>query len=142
MRWFHANQPNQILSENPWLELPGTAVQTGWYIVEGRDGQRDSIEVERLDCEARLAMPNWFSPNGDGVNDRFHPQQANLVALYEIRIYDRWGREVYHSKNLEGWDGQSQGQSATNGTYYYRVVYRLEGSVQSTELRGALSLYR
>lgn len=68
-----------------------------------------------------LDMPNVFSPNGDGDNDRFipldeFPGQANLS------IYNRWGQEIYSTSSITtGWNGKVKGTDAPAGTYYYVV---------------------
>ena len=55
-----------------------------------------------------LFLPKGFTPNGDGLNDRFIPIFSETeVKAYEIYIYNRWGSLVYTSKDAyEGWNGK------------------------------------
>lgn len=68
-----------------------------------------------------VVFPNAFSPNGDGVNDRFLPIHGYLTT-YEIIIMNRSGQVVYRSKNIdEGWDGTRNGSPCLPGMYVYKV---------------------
>ncbi len=58
-----------------------------------------------------LYVPNVFSPNGDGINDKFIVTPADYVKIhsYEIHVFDRWGEEEYFSTDInDGWDGTLQ----------------------------------
>lgn len=67
-------------------------------------------------------IPNVFSPNGDGIHDRFYVKYDG-DELFHLQIYDRWGVILYTSRNkLDGWDGRDlNGQAVGEGTYFYRV---------------------
>ena len=67
-----------------------------------------------------IYIPNVFSPNNDGNNDRFYAFMPDDVTSYSLEIYDRWGALVW-SKPDE-WDGTTEGEPASAGTYVY--VYR------------------
>ncbi len=66
---------------------------------------------------------NIFSPNQDGVNDRFYLQDGEHIASYDMYIYDRWGSQVFAGEELtanepsEGWDGSFNGRQVTQGVY-------------------------
>lgn len=76
-----------------------------------------TLEVEITD--AFLGFPNVFTPNGDGVNDEFKPAYKSLRD-YELTIFNRWGRKVFHSTDpSEGWDGKEGNSNAAEGVYMY-----------------------
>lgn len=87
-----------------------------------------SVVVTTRNC-CQLYIPNAFSPNGDGVNDVFRPENGagncNLLSGWSLRIYDRWGGEVFASDTLgEGWDGRRAGDKKyTTGVYTYVLEY-------------------
>jgi len=65
-------------------------------------------------------IPNSFTPNGDGKNDRFRVLPYENYKLLKFLIYNRWGAVVYNSKDLyNGWDGNVNGQPQQTGTYIY-----------------------
>jgi gliding motility-associated-like protein len=74
-----------------------------------------------LSQEFRLAVPNAFSPNGDGLNDRFEVK-GRFVVTFRMIIYNSWGQVIFQSKDLkEGWDGRINGKDAPVGTYAFTV---------------------
>ena len=73
-------------------------------------------------------MPNTFTPNGDGVNDKFFIRSASLSSIKYFRIYNVWGDVVFQTTNLnEGWDGSTNGKNDPTAVY----VYVLEGQCQN-----------
>lgn len=69
---------------------------------------------------SNVFIPTAFSPNGDGQNDMlyFHGLDPNQPA--EIVIFNRWGQQVYNSKDLsQGWDGNKGGEACASGVYAY-----------------------
>ncbi|MCH8546865.1 MAG: gliding motility-associated C-terminal domain-containing protein, partial [Cryomorphaceae bacterium] len=84
--------------------------------------QVDSIFVEDRDCTPRIFIPSAFTPNGDGVNDRFEVK-GDGIRQYSIRIFSRWGAEVFYSTSLaRAWDGTINGEPAPTGVYVYVVT--------------------
>ena len=83
---------------------------------------------------SKVAVPNIFSPNGDGRNDYFQlyylskPNDDPLFYIEELsmKIYNRWGRLVYKSDsnpNSWRWDGRSDNIEVSEGVYYYIIEY-------------------
>lgn len=100
----------------------------------------DTVDIVANDCY--LFFPSAFSPNGDGHNDRAHliGDIAN-VGDYHIRIYNRWGQEVFFSTDVhQGWDGYFNGQPAAMGAYYYYIKYTYRGKEELK--KGSVTLVR
>lgn len=80
---------------------------------------RDSIWFRFRECEC-VFLPNVFSPNADGINDVFLPRVDCAPEAYLLEVYDRWGKQVFWTKNpMEGWDGQMGGAGCPDGVYYW-----------------------
>jgi gliding motility-associated-like protein len=80
----------------------------------------DSVYI----CKPNLyaEMPNIITPNNDGINDMLEP--VNLLPNlfhYKMRIYNRWGNEVYC--NDKPWDGTFMNKKCSSGIYYYVIEY-------------------
>lgn len=94
------------------------------------------------DCE--VMIPNIFSPNNDGVNDRFRIfyNEECLPNDYELFLYNRWGSQVYRSSDpTASWDGRFKGQPHPQEVLVYWCRFRLpDGSVQ--ERKGDVTLIR
>ena len=90
----------------------------------------------------RFFLPNAFSPNGDGHNDRFEIKGL-FISFFELRIFNRWGTEVFYSDSPDNaWDGNtSSGGQAQEGVYIY--LLRIEGfDGISFERSGSVTLIR
>lgn len=84
-----------------------------------------------------IGFPNFFSPNADGVNDRWNII-GNRDNVREINIFDRYGKLVYNFPfDRFGWDGTFNGQKlpATDYWFYAKMV-------SGEEVRGHFSLIR
>ena len=102
-------------------QLIGTDLATGC-------SDATTFEVSVGNCE-NIYVPNAFSPNFDGVNDRLAVfAQPCFTRLVSWHVFDRWGGIVYEAKeqpldgNFVGWDGQARGQAAERGIYTYQLI--------------------
>jgi len=100
--------------------------------------QCDQAKVLVLVNDMPFFIPEAFSPNGDGINDKFEIKGLRKYKNVEIEIFNRWGNIVYQSKNYgdgvgqDGfWDGKvtsgvriGSGPVPT-GTYFY--ILKLDG---------------
>ncbi len=91
-------------------------------------------------------LPNIFTPNGDGVNDLYHPYPYKFVEKVDMKIYNRWGNLVFQTEDSDlNWDGkniQTQ-QLVSDGVYYYICdvyEYRLTG-LESRVISGFIHIY-
>lgn len=63
----------------------------------------------RIFAEKKIYVPDYFSPNGDGRNDRIFPFLVGITKLNRFRIWNRWGQLVYQGVDANGWDGFYRG---------------------------------
>lgn len=77
-----------------------------------------------------IFIPNSFTPNGDGLNDEFKVYGNGILSI-ELAVYDRWGQEIYITKDADkGWDGTFKQMICEEGLYTYKLSYKsLEGRV-------------
>lgn len=68
-----------------------------------------------------LEIPNAFSPNGDGINDRWSIDGLKARPAATTEIYNRWGQIVFTGIGYVPWDGTRGGRLLPEGTYYYVV---------------------
>jgi gliding motility-associated-like protein len=99
-----------------------------WTIDNGVCGiTADTIVYEIEDCET-IKIPDAFSPNGDGVNDEFFISNLDYYPNNSIRIFNRWGAEVFYAAPYKGdWNGTSSasgtvGEMLPVSTYYYVLM--------------------
>jgi gliding motility-associated-like protein len=76
------------------------------------------------ECEIVIRVPNAFTPNGDALNDIFHPFSKN-IRKFTMDIYNRAGEHIFNSSNPDsGWDGTYKGTICPEGNYVYIIVYQ------------------
>ena len=100
-----------------------------------------SLRIE-VDSNSKIYIPNAFSPNEDGRNDRFllYPGKG-VQSVDRVQIFNRWGGLVYEAAGNAGWDGNTNGSQAGPGLYVYQVVITLVDGRQET-LSGEVALVR
>ncbi|KAF2506581.1 T9SS type B sorting domain-containing protein [Flavobacterium arcticum] len=110
-------------------------LETGVYNVLVRDMYgcgNDSKEV------VLMYYPKFFTPNGDGVNEKWYIKHAIVEPNFNVAIYDRYGKFITSlNATSDGWDGTMQGASLPSTDYWF-VVTREDGR----ELRGHFSMIR
>ncbi|MFM9026748.1 MAG: gliding motility-associated C-terminal domain-containing protein, partial [Bacteroidota bacterium] len=92
--------------------------------------------------EPGVYVPNAFRPGG-GINEIFRPYPVFVSSEdYSFVIFNRWGREIFSTDNLNaGWDGSVDGRQAGEGVYVYRIQARKpDGSF--FEKTGSVTLIR
>ncbi|HEY0057505.1 MAG TPA: gliding motility-associated C-terminal domain-containing protein, partial [Flavisolibacter sp.] len=69
-----------------------------------------------------ITVPNVFTPNGDGINDRWEITYLESYAGAVIQLYNRNGQLIFQSKGYnKPWDGTINGKPVPFGTYYYVI---------------------
>jgi gliding motility-associated-like protein len=89
-------------------------------------------------------MPNVFTPDGDGLNELFIPIAMSGIDAARIVVYNRWGTEIFSSNSLSvsnGWDGKNEGTTASNGVYFWTVLFTTING-RSSEAKGTVTLRR
>jgi gliding motility-associated-like protein len=67
-------------------------------------------------------VPNIFSPNGDGIHDKWEIPYLISYPGCMVDIYNRYGQLIYHSVGYDKpWDGTVNGNQVPVGTYYYII---------------------
>ncbi|MBD1397759.1 gliding motility-associated C-terminal domain-containing protein [Pontibacter sp. JH31] len=76
-----------------------------------------------FDLENALSIPNIITPNGDGKNDRFEIINLQFYPGSQLRIFNRWGKEVYSSSDYKGdWDAAN----LQGGVYFYQLSTKVK----------------
>lgn len=87
-------------------------------------------------------IPNGITPNGDNINDFFFIDCLEGLQNTCLKIYNRWGSQVYLNENYSNnWNGFYKGKPLPEGTYYYVLSYAYENN-QSFNKAGSITLLR
>lgn len=89
-------------------------------------GVYDLMVTDGCQVEARSlivgGLPAFFTPNGDGYNDRWHLFDPGAFPGYKLSVFDRYGNLVALMEGSHpGWDGTRSGASLPVSDYWYRL---------------------
>lgn len=92
---------------------------------QAQEGKGDKPSPDREEDMPAWFVPNAFTPNNDGDNDRFQPVMHS-VRLRSFEVFSRWGQSMHLSKDAEkslGWDGMGpKGLPAEIGMYVWKMT--------------------
>jgi gliding motility-associated-like protein len=89
-----------------------------------------------------LFVPNAFTPDNDGVNDKLKVKPTGYKSFGFFAVYNRWGQLMFRTTNFnEGWDGKINGLNAEAGTYVY-VVQAVDYKGKPLHRKGTVILLR
>lgn len=101
----------------------------------------DTLKVIAMK-NAGTYLPNAFTPNNDGINDKLIPFMAGIKSLEKFSIYNRNGNLVFSTaREGNGWDGQYNGAIAPAGVYVWMLECTLEDNRRIVE-KGVVTLIR
>lgn len=147
IEWSYSQGPFPAEASPFNLSLKHRPVKTTTYRVSLTTAEgcskNDSVTVY-VDDEAHMYAPNAFSPNGDGINDRFQFYTNRMVReVTDLKVYDRWGGLVW-SKPADSpaeWDGRGKGLPMGTGAYVYRGIAVMRDETTRV-LSGTVTLLR
>lgn len=84
-------------------------------------------------------VSNYFTPNGDGLNDTWYVQNIQNFTGNEVFVYNIYGNEVYNVKDYKNdWKGTYNGNDLPDGTYYYVLKFDNQPKI----FKGSLDIIR
>ena len=138
---------------------PLDVLKTTIRVADPKTSCAESVDIYvRLIRE--LSIPNVFTPNGDGVNDRWlsnndpayqtiFSKLTTLLPNIEVEVFNRAGARVWNAKGekvAEGWDGTAGGiyggAELPVGTYYYVIRFNIEGKTSWKPISGSVTIVR
>ena len=126
--WDPGNQLSCTDCKNPRV----TAIKNQLYTLTVIDVNGCSASAQVLvdvDRNRNVFIPNVFSPNGDGINDKFKIFTGiGVTKINFVRLYDRWGELLFEEIDLQpspdgtpGWDGNYRGEKLNPAVFLYLV---------------------
>ncbi len=100
----------------------------------------DSIIITVRIIGPLYAIPNAFTPNGDGQNETFGIINSGAVLIKEFKVYNRWGQKVHDDAALN-WDGTLDGKPQPTEAYLFHAVIELPDGTEVKE-SGQVKLIR
>lgn len=142
--WNLGDQTTDTVKSPP----PHTYADTGSYvvtlIVSNQFNCSDTAtKTAIIEPDWSFYIPNSFTPNGNGRNDKFQGYGYGILE-YEMIIFDRWGNELYNTKNYnEPWDGKVKNRKEIVQTEVYVYVFNIKDVIGLKHIyRGIVTLIR
>lgn len=134
-----------LIDSTHWQVLvtmnPGQAGTATLYATGNFGNNLLDVDTVTVIVDCPFAIPNVFTPDGDGIND-FFVVVVGATTKYEMTVYNRWGRKVFTSQNQTLlWDGKNEGgEDCADGVYYY--IFSGEQAGQAIKKNGTITLLR
>ena len=82
-------------------------------------------DVVLLKVVAGIFVPTAFTPNNDGLNDRWRIPFLDPVLGATVHVYNRYGQLVYHAEGkIIDWDGKFNGKEQSSGSFVYHIQFK------------------
>jgi gliding motility-associated-like protein len=94
-----------------------------------------SVEIDPDQCaipmtESVLMFPKFFTPNNDGINDKWKRTNTTNDVNGYVYIYDRYGKLLKQMDAYSGqWDGTYKNKRMPSTDYWYRFVHQETGNI-------------
>ncbi|MCJ8292514.1 MAG: gliding motility-associated C-terminal domain-containing protein [Crocinitomicaceae bacterium] len=132
--WTFGDGSPQSFEESPIHLYPYFESTT--YIVTliaiNQAGCSDTIsQLIFIEEELIYFVPNTFTPDGDALNNTFEPvfTSGHDPFDYSLLIFNRWGQLIFESHDATiGWDGTYNGRFVQEGTYTWKLEFKLSSS--------------
>jgi gliding motility-associated-like protein len=87
------------------------------------------VDVDYTFSFGCVVIPQIITPNNDGFNDEWRIKNIDLYPNAEVRVFNRWGKMVFSTRNLSDnpWDGRLNGKLVPTDSYHY-ILYLNDGS--------------
>ncbi|MBI1782339.1 MAG: gliding motility-associated C-terminal domain-containing protein [Sphingobacteriales bacterium] len=139
--WFPAIGLNNDHISNPVAVLNKSQTYTVQFKNSNGCIAYDTISVKVFD-KINVYVPSVFTPNNDGLNDVLHIIAPGIKRFEYFKIYDRWGKQVFVTKDLHtGWDGTYNKQQLPSGNYVW-FLYATDYRGNSISGKGIVTILR
>jgi gliding motility-associated-like protein len=137
-RWVPADGLNDPDASAPIARPSATTTYTVTVTSAAGCTATDQVTVT-VQEDYKLIASNVLTPDGNGVNDTWHIFNIETYGTCNVRVVDRWGKQVYQQDNYQNdWQGTSGRDVLPDGTYYYIITFRDSREVY----KGALTILR
>ena len=121
--WSPPNFVNDIHSVTPKVYPIENAVYT--LTANSTVGCGSATSSIKIKVYKNIFIPNAFTPNDDGKNDKFGIIAADNYKQFKLLIFNKWGGIIYSTTDINnGWDGRFKGELQPTGPYVYYFEIR------------------
>jgi len=150
---FGRGEPNMQYNWSPSTGLSNTNIENPvatwdkdqlyklYTITEKGCKKQTQILIKRF-SGPELYIPSAFTPNNDGLNDRFKVIPIGIKSFDYLAVYSRSGQLIFRTTNYhEGWDGTFKGAQLGTGTFVY-IAQAIDYKGKRLFRKGTVTLIR
>lgn len=139
---YTSSQP--IPSVQYYQQPPRDAEVIVRLIINDQLGCSDTAQKKLLLVSSCIiVVPNAFTPNNDGRNDKLFPTNAYKADNLVFRVFNRYGQLVFETRDwTRKWDGRLNGKDLDPGTYVWTLQYTHRDSGKQYAQKGTTNLIR
>ncbi|MES2800371.1 MAG: PKD domain-containing protein [Bacteroidota bacterium] len=103
------------------------------------------IAIIQYEEDLVFYVPNAFTPDDDEYNPVFLPFFNDAIDTYnyELLVFDRWGEIVFETHDLQqGWDGTFNGVRVQDGTFSWKIIFKMKNNDDMQEVTGHVTVLR
>jgi len=138
-KWYQAG--SEVGDGQSMIVTPG---ETTTYIAYAKICAGDEF-YDTVTVFVHQNIPNAFTPNNDGINDKFKilGLPPENITRFNIQIFDRWGHVVFESNDIENsWDGICKGKPCPADVYNWVIYYETRNRTDPISNKGQVMLIR
>ncbi len=95
------------------------AIAGGSYVIRVRENNGCGEVTQNF---VHFVIPNFFTPNGDGINDLFIAEGIEFFDTSEVSIFDRFGKLLKQTSNAQiSWNGTFNNKALPESDYWYLI---------------------
>ena len=147
LKWSPSTGLSCTTCPNPIAAPKTTTSYTLTVTNNGACSATDALTLTVLCDKGNIFIPNTFTPNADGMNDSFYPRGRGILSVRSMRVFNRWGEQVFRRDNFfandisAGWNGSFNGKLLVPDIYVYLIDFVCENQTIIT-LKGDIALVR
>lgn len=135
--------PPFLVTNAAILDPVAIPIETTTYTLSATENGCTDFDQMVVYVEQNLVVPTTFSPNGDGINDVWEITGIEKYPNCYVRIFDRWGQEVFQKTGYtlaKAWNGQTARSNDVNESVYFYILELRDEKKQ--ELKGSITVVR
>ncbi len=140
-KWFNEEGDTGDTLESGSVELPKYDYKNEkpyylYHVVVTDSCKAEVISSNKVkvNINCPIKTTNVFTPNGDGINDKFIIKHIGEYPNSQLVVLNRWGKKVYENNNYRNdWDGGN----LADGVYFF-VIKLSDG----TQYQGSVTIIR
>lgn len=144
--WNFGNGQSAAVSDPPiqYYNIPSNqnTIQVSLAVADSYGCADTVYHIIKVENNCFIAVPNAFTPNGDGNNDYLYPLNAYKATNLHFRVFNRNGLLVFETRDWTSkWNGAIGGVPQASGVYVWLMDYS-DASGKRIALKGTTVLIR